>query len=398
MPQAMPTYTYTQAADIAYNRVLALWNSSGGFAGKNDAFWLTGNTLRTVIFYMLAAGLTDAEKSFIVNALKTFVGTVPLDADNKTLENLSKGDIWLDDFGWWAIAFLLAAWNNDALGLDATTRSQLITSAEHCWKIMSLGWDTITPIVEPNSPVVGGVWNTKKNLPLSGRNCVTNEVFGLASQRLAAILNDLSYLTPDARTFFAEAKAKDVLFVSESATPPVYLVRERFDEVNRGFGVPGWFWAGDQGLSVALYQRTEDMDSIGMEVLKTMTDSAGVLHDRVSPLPEFERDYATGKGVLLDHFSFLIDVQYPPTWQPQALQFMETNAKAVWNSRIQADGQLLNQFLFNWNPYGTGPSYGGEPKDDLLDDPADQLVLQVAGLSALILGMRLAPNTIIPPS
>ena len=221
----MPTYTYTQAANNGYNRVLDLWNSSSGFKGKNDAFWLTGNTLRTVIFYMLAAELKDTEKSFIANAFNSFLGTVPLDADDTTLKNISNGLIWLDDFGWWAIAFLLAAQNNINLGLDATTRSQLITSAEHCWRIMSFGWDTTTP-TGPDSPVSGGVWNTRDtSLAMSGRNCVTNEVFGLTSQRLAAITGDSSYRNPDASKFFADAKAQSVLFVP--GEPPVYLVRER---------------------------------------------------------------------------------------------------------------------------------------------------------------------------
>jgi hypothetical protein len=221
-----------------------LWNS-GGFTRETDAFWLSGNTLRTVILYMLAAALEDSGEFFIANALANFEKTVPFDATDQQLKNLSQDGPWLDDFGWWAIAFMLAARNSSALGLDATTCNRLVTGAIHCWKIMGFGWDTAnTP------PVPGGVWNTQQvpRVALEGRSCVTNEVYWLTSLQLAAFTNDPSYLDPnkDSTKFFGDANDQNLLFIQVQSR--FWLVCETFDEVALGFGKPGWFWAGDQGL------------------------------------------------------------------------------------------------------------------------------------------------------
>jgi hypothetical protein len=403
--------TYTEAANAGYNRAMQLWNNGSGFAGTNDEFWLRGNTLRTVVIYMLAAGPNDNTGNFINfinfigNELDYFEGTVPLnasDADLQTLSDNSKDNKgpWLDDYGWWAIAFMLAA-RNAVLKLDLITVNRLVLGAIHSWKIMNFGWDNST------GPVPGGVWNARNpcliNHPgsLVGRNCVTNELFWLTSMQLSGYTNQ-NYLGPnDSAKFFGDANGQNLLFIQVPS--PVSLVCERFDEVASGFGKPGWFWAGDQGLFFACCrwarspQNTvfngEMAEQIGNQILDTMTDTPSqVLHDQVSPNTNFERDYATGKGVLLDQLGFRLDDANPTRLLARLPQFFRNNAAAVWNSRIPDS----NQFLFNWNPNGQMPYYGGEPKDDLLGITADCLVLQVAGLSALIQGMKVAPNEQIP--
>jgi hypothetical protein len=392
--------TYKEAATAGYNRVLQLWNA-GGFTGATDAFWLSGNTLRTVVLYMLTAGLKDTE-SFIAKRLADFAST-------------DKNGIWLDDFGWWAIAFMLAARNSDALGLDADTRKNLVNGAITCWQTMGSGWD-----INNTPPVPGGIWNTQQDpaVAMQGRNCVTNEVYWLTSMQLSALTDDPSYLDPNKNSgkFFADADQKGLLFIQYQPMK-VWLVCERFDETDLGFGKPGWFWAGDQGLFFSCCRWTRSpnasvfnantADQIGIQVLNIMTDYGGILHDQVSPDSVFERDYATGKGVLIDQLGFY-DAQSTPFVAARLPLFFLNNAAAVWNSRITDPNQpnLLNQFRFNWNPNGQillppappipMPYYGGEPKDHLLGTTADCLVLQVAGLSALIQGMKVDPNAQIP--
>jgi hypothetical protein len=413
--------TYTDAAKAGYDRVLKLWDECRGFEGEPDAFWLSANTLRTVTAYLLMAPVKPPDTtSFIVKALDSFEKMVPFDATDEVLKKIRKeSGIWVDDFGWWAIAFILAAQNDGVLGLEKM-RDRLLRGAEHCWKLMGFGWDT-----KNTGPVEGGVWNTEEKKPMSGRNCVTNEVFWLTSLRLYQFAKDRRYLDPtkgvegvndqpvgavDAVKFFQHAHERKLLFIQYSPEQ-VFLVRERFDEVESGLNKPDWFWAGDQGLFIACCHEDEqtvksptfkDMaNKIADAVLERMTDSAGVLHDQVSPDEWFVRDYATGKGVLFDYFGFLaagqrLDSKYP--------QFMLNNAAAVWNSRIKS-GEMKDQFLFNWRqpaqppkPPVTPPRYGDEKSDTFPAKTADHLVLQVAGLSALIQAMKLAPKNLEIPS
>jgi hypothetical protein len=239
--------TYSDAANQGYQRLLGLYGQINFVrpGSQPNGFWLCANISHTIIAYLVATRSQDTN-NFVENSLLgNFEFKVPYDSSPAYLQGLTtagleSNDYWLDDYGWWGNALLYTLDYKDVLGLSPQLADRLLTGAKNCWIIMNGGWDrNNTP------PIPGGVWNCDRlDIDVSGRNCVTNEVYWLMSLHLYRATQDKTYLDPSSADWFVQAKDQNLLFIGTAGKE--YLIGERFKGERNWH--EGWYWAGDQGL------------------------------------------------------------------------------------------------------------------------------------------------------
>jgi len=248
---------------------------------------------------------------------------------------------------------------------------EILASANECWEQMSSNWDD--SVYSPAVPIQGGVWNNRDDSnDMSGRNSVTNELFWILSARLK------KPRALDARKWFLQ-------WVQFFGTPQTGILNAQGLVLERPTGNPtylGWFWTGDQGLFLAGLTAAgwNNPPDIGGAVLNHILDPGGVVHEQWLGMfnGNYDRDYATGKGVLLRNLG---DINMGLPGRPYS-KFILTNARAVWCHRVDSN---TNQFGFNWNP-----AYPPEKEPDM--SSIWPLVLQTAGQDALTSSLLVAPT------
>jgi hypothetical protein len=440
----MDTYTYRQAADQAWTRITNLTEYGQYTVYEQfdiNGFWHQANALLTCLDYLLNTNQEDnlltnpnlQDKSIVKNAIQwVFVKHLfnitykdklwPVDPSNPnwplypwdpshqidfsqltpiwTAAGMSGDGPWLDDFGWWGLALQKAYENADALGYDQSFSKLLLTMADACWEALRGTWDTIN----------GGAYNSQARdkygqpVALTGKNCVTNETLWLLSQCLHTSDPDQSKYVDQNRLsqkWFLDAYQNDNLLSKDN------LVLERPKDIPNGM-LEDWTWIGDQGLFILACTGSkgaggDDLGDLARQVLAAvgnqLRDSSHVIHDHNVPIlfQQYTLDYATGKGIYLRCF-------------PPQQEFLP-NATFVWKTCKPAPipndpdpSTKQFQFCFNWNPkgrpYDPNPKNpnGGEPDYLPYDDKNlatlqfSLLILQVAGMAALNVGVKIAPD------
>jgi len=449
----MDTYTYRQAADQAWKRITNLTDYGQYTVYEQmdiNGFWHQANALLTCLDYLLNTNQQDnllpnqQDKSIVKNAIQwVFVKHLfnisykdklwPVDPTNPnwplypwdpsheidfsqltpiwTDAGLSGSGPWLDDFGWWGLALQKAYENADALGYDQSFSKLLLPMADACWEALHGTWDSKN----------GGACNSQgrdkygQPIHLTGKNCVTNETLWLLSQRLHTSAPDQSKYVDQNRLsqqWFLDAYQKGNLLSKDN------LVLERPKDIPNGMPYPpDWTWVGDQGLFILACLGSQGAggddllqlaNQIGAAVESQLTDSDTVIHDHnVSILvKDYTPDYATGKGVYLRCWS---------SWYSgDPNENFLANATAVWKTckagpfpKDPDPNTKQFQFCFNWNPKGrpydpkdpTNPSSGEDDDDYLFYDEKNfaslqfcLLILEVAGMAALNVGVKIAPD------
>ena len=313
---------------------------------------------------------------------------------------------WVDDYGWWGIAFMEAYVNAVQLGYDASLQADLLTNAKYCWGALHNAWDdSQVEWVDSNGnahSITGGIPNTTNDaLRLAGRNCVTNECYWYLSSVLADI--DRGYLDPkkNANNFFAQADTPthNILFDSNG------LVLERFfgmrspDQQNSWPNTenPTWTWLGDQGLfavccyfnkqglSTGNFNGTQAAAILSVVQAKktkqvTLPDKAvlnHVLHEDLAPYQQFVTDYACGKGTFMRYLNLIRIKSGTSNYD----QLIRDNAVALW----------ANQLTGGLYPYYWGGESPEPPSTSWQYPQATvEAVLHAAGLSAMTAAVPLS--------
>ena len=213
--------------------------------------------------------------------------------------------------------------------------------------------------------------------------------------RLHARRQDDRFLDPntDVLKWFEDGFDKGLLFDGSSR-----LVRERFLGEHNSDVVKGFYWAGDQGLFLACCaaeKRTVRSSFEGLQgkvcgaVLSGMTDDSKVIHDHKVPLPEFDNDYATGKGVFMRHALPLAKAN------ADLKQCILQSARYAWNNATIY--QDTRTFQYGWNnsgknlPPGSWDTVSSTPNSDFRS-----FILQASGLDAIAAAAALDPNGVVP--
>jgi len=395
--------TYLEAAEDAYLGLLGRWGNMDTVRGAPDGFWITANTFNAFLDYWICTGQAP-DQNINLPIIDYFHETVKADATDDDLKTIEKngfqglpGGMWLDDYGWWGNAFLTAWENADALGLSGDDVALCNQSAINCWTIMKYGWDT-----KNTAPVPGGVWNCHHedsshhlDWSLTGRNTVTNSVFWLMSVRLKALTGDSQYVDlNNSLQWFQNGFGKGLLFDKTKDDQNIYTVRERFIGENDWDAAPkGFYWAGDQGLFLrCLFEEKRpmpDFEQLKTEIVNAvwnnMVDEQHVIHDH--PMPGFEDDYATGKGVFIRHALKIVQL----TGNQTLKECIMASANFAWNTSKE-ESDLHHYFQFCWNPEGmqTGNWDTTYKEEDTLS-AIRGVILQASGLDAISAAAALSP-------
>jgi hypothetical protein len=375
--------TFKDATVEGLNTLVRLWNHGNAFrkcGTHGGCFWMAGNLFHTAVESMRRTKLQKDTYGIGKEALAYFDESIP-DTTNPR-EWRHKYRFWVDDYGWWGIAFCHAYLASDQLRYGPSMKKKFALYAKNCWEALNACWahKRITWKKGRKSyTITGGIPNTSADATLAGRNCVTNECYW----RLSGLLGETfgqHYLDPkaNANKFFLQAKTQGILFDGSG------LVYERF----LGFpntDHPEWTWVGDQGLFAASCYFNRQGTS-GVFDWKQATDSvkavqankktaSGVLHEDLAPYSEYTLDYACGKGTFMRCLAYINDdlhralpggAQYDP--------YISLNAKALWKNRRRG---ILPYY---WDAESSEPkleSWGGYRQDTA------NAVLHAAGLNAL---------------
>ena len=204
--------TYKDAAGFAYQRALELIGPTNSvFVGPPNGFWHQADTLDACIQHLVLTNQSDSQ-NLVANAIKYVFNTR---MENKPPSEWAQWRLtgdgpWADDYGWWGIALLRAYQNRSVLGYDDGFAEGILKLAEDCFHGLAGCWDNSEAV--PGSGIKGGAWNhNDTSQALTGRNCVTNEVLWLLSQRLYGATKNSEYLEQNnlvENFFFAAADKK----------------------------------------------------------------------------------------------------------------------------------------------------------------------------------------------
>jgi hypothetical protein len=326
--------------------------------------------------------------------------TVPTDSTLAQLDKIAQkgldgeeGGMWLDDYGWWANAFLTALENADQLGLSGDDKEVLLQDSNNCWYLMTCGWDAWA------TPLFGGIWNCKKEgWALTGRNNVTNLQYWLMSVRLAAYTNHSKCLGPNILQWFEDGFKDDLLF-----DPNSFLVRQRMKGFLHADETEGFYWAGDQGLFIGccLAEKRSTtpefkalLDQVANDVVSKMIDDSKVLHDHVlSSNSDFDNDYACGKGVFMRHAVTLAKL----TENADLITCIKDSANYAYNTAV-VDPNFDRSIQFDWNPKGKLPPGSWDDTTRTEITAFRRMILQASGVNVLTAAASLDPNGLIPGS
>lgn len=389
--------TFREAADLGFGKLVDLWNFGDPFlGGPGGCFWFAANAMHAAIDYLKVTGTIDGKgphqdktriktnKTFAEQGLAVYLAMKPKASPDKWVDE----GIWIDDYGWWGIAFM-NAYNSNNLGYTNEQKGHFFKAANECWVAMHAAWrDTPVPSNDNKVPlpISGGISNTLDlSLPLAGRNCVTNEVFWQLSNLLYEVGQDQAYLDPktDSSDWFSKANSLNLLIDDRG------LIRERF--VNASWYIPNYSWLGDQGLFLiscfSNQRRGSDMNvNMAYKIAEAVKQfsKAEVLDEPLFPnYSQYQLDYSSGKGV------FIRNLAIYNSWlshQPSGSLYDDwilKNGRAVWEHQLPD-----YQFRYYWTGQPAEPkAWGGDYGPSRYNT-----VLQAAGLSALNACVGVAAN------
>jgi hypothetical protein len=306
-------------------------DAAEGFKGLTDiwyraplrsgqGFWHAGNTLDTIVTYLVQTKQKDSQVKFVSTGLDIFRTSRGLHSDDPPGPGTPERPAWWrDDYGWWAIALLNAYDNASILGLDENTKQGCIAVADLCWDIMNYDWGKNNGNGVRNNPIDGGDAQT---------NTITNVLFMLLGVRRYQVQKDAAALDTAMKVFdwFYNARptesGKNGLFNSKG------LIRywPSHDEDDRAWtGDQGWFWRTCLELRTLNHdatRRTQIIEVLAKLSTAVLTNGNVFQNKVVVEISDkyknnFDIDFATGKGVFMRQFAIINvinDNRFPPQW------------------------------------------------------------------------------------
>jgi hypothetical protein len=351
-----------------------LWNHGETFDCGGGCFWMAGNAFHTAVDCLRRLNINDPY-GFGQEAIAYFEKKVPDQNDPEKWR--TQYGYWVDDYGWWGIAFITAYDCADAVGYGPLKQT-LGRYAVNCWTALQASWADAPlswKIKDKEFKITGGIPNTSEDLPLAGRNCVTNECFWLLSSLLSKTFGG-RYLDPatNESTFFAQARDQFILYDSKN------LVWQRFLGLPPS-PEPNWAWLGDQGLFSACCSFNAENPNNGFDgstgeaLIKAVLNSSlidGVLHEDLAPASQYRLDYACGKGTFMRNVAKINDDYHRAFPSGPYDAVLLRNAQSIWANQLP--GGL---FPYYWAKESQEPGNWGYSKQ------VSDAVLHAAGLSAV---------------
>lgn len=375
--------TFKQAALMSLDNMKTVWKGGDAFRNCGDhggCFWMAGNFFHTAVLGMAEVNVNDSY-GFGLDALKYFDERMKGNPDPRKWTNTG---IWIDDFGWWGLAFGHAHRFATILGYDASTKQSFADRAKNCWEAMNACWQTTSePWQNPDKTktykVDGGVPNSPGTGELKGRNNVTNEVYWALSNMLTKDFGS-HYCDANAlaSNFFRQGLEQDILHDANN------FIYERLHYMPGHPVNADWTWMGDQGLfAYSCFDNNTGNEQVfgskfaKLVLLSVIQKAKGVLFEDVDAYPTgFQMDYACGKGTFMRYLGIVSGVGGS---SPEIDEFIYVNARAVWKNRDQSSGL----FGFYWNNEKAPPTYWGG-----YSLATSTAILQQSGLSAIIAGLK----------
>lgn len=165
-------------AEKAFRRGVALWQKIYTDEDVNGQFWQFGNALDSFVRFLAVLDKRNLDPDF-VEEQKYFVrGLVEGGYKHFFVEKAGSriNGMWVDDFGWWGLAFLAA---KDNLGLDTLgdLGTDTLDAAQACWMKINANCKSAS-----GSPVPGGCWNQPDFQGV--QNSIVNTLYLALSVRL----------------------------------------------------------------------------------------------------------------------------------------------------------------------------------------------------------------------
>lgn len=287
---------------IAGIQVLQQWYQPASGLWATTGWWQSASALTALMRYEKYAGDT----AYVGVASNTFAAA----------QKLHPGftNMYYDDSGWWALAWIAA--------YDVTGNTVYLAMARSVFAHNAMAWD---------GTCGGGLWwSTQKTY----KNAITSELFML----LAALLHER---TPGDRMYLAWALRAWAWFRASGMIGPQRLVNDGLSTACENNG--GTAWTYNQGVILgalcALARVTGDASYLDQaqgiaDAVLTMMSPAGILAEPCES-GTCSSDQAHFKGIFIRYLHELCLHSGCAAYE----SFIMVNASSVWNSAMNAAGQ-----------------------------------------------------------
>src|SRR5882724_1378872 len=126
--------TFKDATVEGLNTLVGLWNHGNAFrkcGTHGGCFWMAGNLFHTAVESMRRANLQKDTYGIGKEALAYFEESIPNTANPRGWRH--KYGFWVDDYGWWGIAFCHAYLASDQLRYGPSMKKKFALYAKNCW-------------------------------------------------------------------------------------------------------------------------------------------------------------------------------------------------------------------------------------------------------------------------
>ncbi len=278
---------------------LQSWYTQGTGLYRTTGWWNSGNAI-TVLANYSRVGRTEAYFPVFANTLQQAQTTYSGFLNN-----------YLDDEGWWALAWIDA--------YDLTHKPEYLVTAASIFTDMTGLWDNTCG---------GGIWWDKTR---TYKNAIANELF----LSVAAHLTNRASNGAQRAEYLGWAQKEWSWFANSGMINAQNLVNDGLDQTtckNNGRTT----WSYNQGvvlgglteLSAATHNPTltGTAKSIADATLAHLADSNGVLHDTCEP--SCGADGVQFKGIFLRNLMALQEAVHDPRYKV----FADTNAESIWKT------------------------------------------------------------------
>lgn len=314
---ALPS-PYLQHAEEAVKTLQSWYDPSIGLY-KTTGWWNSGNTITVLVDYARVSGSTEYNPIFA----NTFV------AGQKTMEDRKPraGFInkYLDDEGWWALAWIDA--------YDLTKNKDYLAMGESIFADMATEWDETCS---------GGIWWSKDR---KYKNAIANELFLSVAAHLANRTSGSKR-----KQYLAWGNREWKWFQATGMINPKGLINDGLT-ISAGGGAASscknngkTTWTYNQGVVLGglaeLAAADHDVnlrvaaDRIATAAITQLADENGVLHDPCEP--KCGADGVQFKGIFIRNLVLLDKVHSNAAYE----SFVDKNADTLWKSARGPNSQL----------------------------------------------------------